>query len=129
MTTLTEFDTALSGLSVTGVTRAYTYQALSVNTPDLPASFTRTPGAGIDYGLETCSGNSLSLEYVIVMEPLGQETQSVNHVIALTMIDNLKTALDTLYTASMFTWSARIDIETVGGLQHWVIVTSAQLAE
>jgi len=129
MTTLTAFDTALSGLSITGVTRAYTYQALSVNTPDLPASFTRTPGAGIDYGLETCSGNTLSLEHVIVMEPLGQEMQSVNHATALTMIDSLKTAMATLYTSSLFTWSARINIETVGNMQHWAIVTSAELAE
>ena len=129
MTTLTAFDSALSGLSITGVTRAYTYQALAVHTADLPASFTRLPGAGIDYGQETCSGNSLTLEHVVVLEPLGQGTQSLNHTAVLTAIDNLKTAMDTLYTNKLFTWSARIQREPVGEVQHWAIVTEANLTE
>ena len=129
MTTLTAFDAALSGLSITGVTRAYTYQALTVQTPDLPASFTRLPGAGIGYNQETCSGNSLSLELVVALEPLGQGTQSTNHSAVLTMIDNVKTALDTLYTASLFTWSAAVAIENIGEVSHWVIVISCELTE
>jgi len=129
VTTLTAFDTALSGLSITGVTRAYTYQALTVHTPDLPASFTRLPGAGIDYGQETCSGNSLALEHVVVLEPLGQGTQLSNHAAVLAQIDNLKTAMDTLYTSSLFTWSARIQIENIGEVLHWLIVTSCELTE
>ena len=129
MTTLTAFDAVLSGLSITGVNNAYTYQALSLHTPDLPASFTRIPGAGVGYGLETCSGNSLSLELVVALEPLGQGTQSTNHTAALTMIDNVKTAMATLYTSSMFTWNAVIAIEPIGEVQHWAIVISTELTE
>ena len=129
MTTFTAFDSALSGVSITGVTNAYTYQKLSVHTPDLPASFTRLPGAGMDYGLETCSGNTMVLELVIVLEPLAQGTMSSNHTANVAMMDNIKTAMSTLYTSSLFTWSARIQTENVGEITHWAIVISTELAE
>lgn len=132
MTTSTSFDSTLSGLSITGVTRAYTYEKLTIHTPDLPASYVRLPGAATNLDTATtCSGDGFTLteEHVVVMEPLGQGTQSLNHTAALTMLDSIRTAMKTLYTSSLFVFESNVTVELVGEVQHWVIVTSCQLTE
>ena len=44
-TTVTAFYAALNTLSVTGVTRRFTYEPNSMNTADLPAQWVRLPNS------------------------------------------------------------------------------------
>lgn len=93
--TYSTFVSNLAGLTVTGVTRAYTYPPRAVETADLPAMFPRIPsGTEGPMTVKDHGGNpEITCELVILYEAVEQNTQPTNFTNTLTQLDNLNTAL------------------------------------
>ena len=128
MTTYTSFISTVSGVSITGVTRKFDHEPLSVHTSDLPASFVRLPGGGTNpETLTTCSGDGKTrvVELVVILEPLGQERPSKNFSLTVTMMDNTETALDALGDfMPMVEYQLSAEGVPVGDAVHWGIVAT-----
>ncbi len=127
---ITSFVTALSGLTVSGVARAYTYPPLQISTADLPASFVRPPS--VDHApLSTCDdiSDEITCQLVVAIEPTGQSIQPTNYASMLTIADALNAALKTGYTSlgALVTWTiAAQDREPViiGGTPYWGVTAT-----
>lgn len=111
MGVITDFVTALAAVSVTGVTRDYTYSPASLNGADLPAKFVMPPASGYE-AISTCSteDDTITASLVVAVEAVAQDTQSANYTALLAMADNLNEALK----------SGR---GTLGGLVTWTITS------
>jgi hypothetical protein len=127
---ITSFVTTLAGLSVSGVTRAYTYPPLQIGTADLPASFVRPPQS--DYSpLSTCDdiADEITCQLVVAIEAAGQNVQPTNYAAMLTIADALNAALKAGYTSlgALVTWTiAAQDREPVivGGTPYWGVTAT-----
>ncbi len=131
MTTYTAFVTALSGLTVTGVTRKYAYPPEALSTADLPASWPQVPAGDfmpITFGTAPGLSSDLRCDLIVAYEPVGQNTSSVNFAGTLTMMDNLSAALKGMSrpVQGRFAWSIRQAIITVAGLEYWALVGSCE---
>jgi hypothetical protein len=133
MTTVTQFMASLSGISVTGVTRAYTSPPTQINTADLPCTYPRLPTlAGTP--ITACGGAAmwpeLNGELVLLVEPVAQERQPTNWTKVLTLIDALNTALRGATLAqSKASWTIRQEIiEGKPETYYWAIVTTVTAA-
>lgn len=91
--TVTTFNAFVAAISITGVTRQYTFPPRSIGSADLPATFTRPPSTGYDL-IGTCDSinRSYSLNLVCCVEAVGQNYQQPNYDKLLTLIDNALTA-------------------------------------
>ena len=124
MTTITQFVTAMSGLSVSGVTRSFTYKPASVHTADLPALYVELPGSGTGSEfVSTCSGlgKTRSVELVVLLQTINQEQEEPNYDATVTMMDSLETALDTYESTSSMIINYDISAggREVGGAYFW----------
>lgn len=127
---ITSFVTTLAGLTVSGVSRAYTYPPLQLTTADLPASFVMPPRS--DYApLSTCDdiADEITCRLVIAIEAAGQNIQPTNYAAMLAMADALNAALKAGYTSlgALVTWSiAAQDVEPVivGGSAFWGVTAT-----
>ena len=132
MTTYASYISTLSGLSITGVTTAYDHAPLAIHTADLPASFVRLPGGGMNMDTATtCSGDGRRrvCELVVAMEPLGQSNQEPNWTAVIAMMDYIEAALDTLFGSSLFTYDLAAGQEPIGDAIHWIITATCELIE
>ena len=132
MTTYASFITTISGVSITGVTTQRDYEPLAEHTPDLPVSFPRLPGGVRNYQTATtCMGDQKdrTCDLIVLLEPIGQGTQETNYDAVVAMMDNVETALDTLYTGGqyVFTYELSAGIEQRGDVQHWQVIASLNL--
>lgn len=123
MTTLATFVSSVVGCSPSGVKKEYAYPPLSLSTADLPASFVMPPESGLSAQVTTCRvGEKIrACEFVVVIEPVAQETQPVNYSALVTMADAVETALDAL---DLTTFGLTYEINTtseiaVAGVQYW----------
>ena len=68
-------------------------------------------------------------DLIVLLEPIGQGTQESNFDAAVAMMDNVETALDTLYTEGkyVFTYDIAAGIELLGEVQHWQVIASLNL--
>lgn len=99
MTTYASLVSTVSGITITGVSRALAYIPEAGDTADLPLSFVRLPGGGTNPAtLTTCAGDgkARNIELVVLIEPVGQSTASANFAATVAMCDNVETALNTL---------------------------------
>lgn len=131
MTTYTSYVTALSGLTVVGVTRKYTSPPQSINTADLPAQWPLLPSgdvAPLVFGGYGAPSGTYRCDLVIATEAVGQNVNSVNFVGVLTLMDALTTALKSMTrpVAGVFTWSIRQAIVTVAGNDYWSLICSCE---
>jgi len=96
MTTALQAITALSAMSVTGVTRVYAYPPTSLNNADLPAMWVQLPtmDSGRPLVLSAASGwPRLTVDVIIAVEPVGTGTQAANFAAQVTLLDALDAAL------------------------------------
>ena len=130
ITTYTTYVTNLSLLTITGVTRAYLEPPRQISTADLPISYVRLPRGGENplTGDATGGWPTLNADLVIVLEPYRQSTQAANYTLALTMLDNVSTALraSTNLGRAAARWTIRQDIEQYGDASYWVIIASVE---
>jgi len=132
MTTYASFISTLAGVSVTGVTRSYDHEPIQVETADLPAKYVKLPGGGVN--LETATtcvgdGKTRSADVVVALEPIGQSNREPNWESVVAMMDYLETALDTLYTSSLFVYTIASGFVTLGEVSHWAVTATCELTE
>ena len=128
MTTFATFATAVTGLTITGITRQYDYPPTQVTTADLPASFPRLPGGTLNIDtLASCdtSGNARTMQLIILVQAIGQDNSEPNYDDTITLLDAvdgaLRTALDSASIMPMLEWTLSSGQVAVGGSAYWGI--------
>lgn len=127
--TYTTYVSGVAGISISGVTRTYTAPPSTINTADLPASYPRLPGgenetATLTYGRGL---HTAVVELCVVLEPVRQNTNSVNYSAALTMFDAIKTALTSnASTYGIDRWGIQIEIDRIGDVDYWQLVARVE---
>lgn len=126
--TIAAYVSALSGLTVTGVTRKYTEPPTQVNTADLPCMYPRIPELS-DAPITACGQGGWpthTAELVILVEPIAQNRQNVNFALVLSLIDALQAALQAAKpTTGKRTWQIRQEIvEHRPDTLHWAIIAT-----
>jgi len=130
-TTYASFVTAVSGLTITGVTRKYAYPPQSIGTADLPASFPLIPAGGdqpIIFNQGGNLGHVMRMDFVIAYEPTAQNTNQPNFTNTVTMMDSATTALRAMTrpTQGAFSWTMRQGIVTIGNVEYWAVIVSLE---
>lgn len=123
MATNAAFISAIAGLSVTGVTAAKTSPPNAVNTADLPLSFPTLPNGERREAITSCVAGSKArrMGFVILLEPVGQNTNAVNYGLLGAQMDNLETALDALTATNFLEYEMRAVIMPFGAAEFWAI--------
>lgn len=124
------FVNNLAGMSVSGVTRAYTEPPRTLNTVDLPAMWPRLPEAenSVVTLTQVAGLRSATVELVIALEPYQQSTQSANFAATIAMLDAIETALVANATSfGIDRWIVRQELtgftETIA---YWSLIVSVQ---
>ncbi len=128
ITTYASFVSGLVALSVTGVERKYAYPPTALNTADLPAMWPGLPGGNEGHMTFQTSGGwpELTCDLIIAVEPVAQNTQSVNYAAMITAMDNLSTALRTASIGrSTLTWTITGNVQiAVAGSTYWAVIAT-----
>ena len=126
--TYATFTTALSGLTIAGVTRKLTEPPRQVSTADLPLQFVRLPTGEESARTRDHPGGwiTITCDLVVVLEPVQQGTQPVNYAATLAMMDAVSAALRATDLAqSRNRWTMRGDWIYLGGeTVYWAVVAS-----
>lgn len=131
MTTYVAFVNALEAMTVTGVTREFTSgQPATLNTADLPAQWVDLPRGTSE--VATCAGDmtrTLTADIIVAVEPVGQNTRTVNFDAVVALLDAVHTALDAASLGGMShpAWTSRLAYVTVNTVDYWAIVTEVTL--
>ena len=129
MATNAAWVTALTGMTITGTTRRYTYPPESVETADLPAWFVQLPGGEMPGWTVSCTNRNKtrSAQVIIVTEPVAQGTNSQNFGALPALMDALENALDalTVYNFMQYDLSAAATVE-IAGIVYWAIVANVR---
>jgi hypothetical protein len=126
-----ELVTLLSGLTVAGVTRKYTYTPRALATADLPASFVQLP-AGRYTPMFTCKNLSVvrTLRYVIAVEASGQGTEPQNYDLTVDLLDALTTAIHAVTNAQwggIMSYALEARGLPIGGSYYWSIIATVSV--
>lgn len=128
ITTYKTFTDGLTALSVTGVTRVFTEPPTSIGTADLPAMYIRIPrGEEGAMTFQTSGGwPTLTCDLVIVVEAVGQNTQSANYAATIELMDNLSSALRLASIGrSALVFNIDGDVQTeIAGTSYWAVVAT-----
>ncbi len=126
MTTNAQWLAGIQAMSVTGVTKTYSYPPTSLNTADLPAAWPHQFDMNLNNIISSCSdlNKARTCNYFIALEPTPQSTQSANYEAMIAMVDNLETAIQGLtQTATpvmeFVTFTIRAAIVPVAGNDYW----------
>lgn len=130
ITSYATFTAALAALSVTGVTRKFAYPPASVGTADLPAMYPALP-RGIEGGLTFVSNGgwpALFCDLIVLLEPVGQNTQSGNYAATIAMIDNVSAALRSSDIGrAKLNWETITNVQVdVAGTPYWAVITTVE---
>ena len=130
ITTMAEFAAAITGMTITGVKTAGAFPPNQVETAMLPYSYPARLEIRQEGGM-TIDGRGgwpvLTCEFVIIVEAVGQNKQSANWTLAVTLMDALATALRATDMArSKSQWSMRTDKLFTGNGEHWCIVCNVE---
>ena len=124
--TYASFVSALSGLSVTGVTRKVSQPPRQVNTAELPLQYTQLPTGEEESRSRDHPGGWLTItcEVVVLLEPILQSTQTLNYAATVAMMDNLSAALRaTDFARSRNRWTIRGSLVNLGNdTVYWGVV-------
>ncbi len=121
MTTNAQWLAGIQAMSVTGVTKTYSYPPTSLNTADLPAAWPHQFDMSLNNIISSCSdlNKARTCNYFIALEPTPQSTQSANYEAMIAMVDNLETAIQALTVMEFVTFTIRSVIVTVAGNEYW----------
>lgn len=128
--TAASFITALSGLSITGVTRMFAYPPETVANADLPIAYVRLPeltNEAITFGSLPRIDN-VQGELVVLIRADGLSMNTDNFSAMTTMIDNVNAALKTAAAASnrIDRWTIRQETAIVGESGFWALVATVE---
>ena len=124
--TFSSFITTLGSLSVSGVT-GYTAPPHRINATELPIGYPRIFN-GEPQNIITCSTplspDTITCEYVIVVNPVLLSRNAQNYTAAATAADNLATALKTESDTDkeIYNYNIRLEIEDIGDTPYWLVV-------
>jgi len=128
ITTYSSFTSGLAALSVTGVERKYTHPPTALSTADLPAMWPGLPSGDEPHMTFQAGGGwpQLTCDLIIAVEPVGQNTQSVNYSNMITAMDNLSTALrGASIGRSTLTWNITGNVQiAVAGTTYWAVIAT-----
>lgn len=131
--TYSEFVTAISSLSVTGVRKKFDAPPSQLSTAALPAMYPRFPeGSGEVVALDGSSGiSSFACELAIVVNPGAQDRNDVNYAAAVALMSALDEALRAEAADEDYIdrWSMRLDVEPIGEVMYWVIIARVEASE
>ena len=127
------FVSALTGMSVTGVRRAYTSPPAQVSTADMPMLFPKLPEGSteVDTLGNTTGIRRMTCDLVLAVEPITQNRQSANYAATLTLLDALETALIALAASDIRIdrWSVQMIDDLVGTSPCWCILATVEGSE
>jgi hypothetical protein len=128
--TAASFITALSGLSITGVTRMFAYPPETVANADLPIAYVRLPeltNEAITLGSLPRIDN-VQGELVVLIRADGLSMNTDNFSAMVGMIDNVNAALKTAAAASnrIDRWTIRQETAIVGESGFWALVATVE---
>lgn len=123
MTTNAQWMAAIQAMSVSGVTRRFTYPPTSLNTADLPASWPQPFDVSRQGMVSTCDdlNRRRGCTYYVAIEPVPQNTQTANYEAMITMVDSLETAISALTVMEYVDFQIRTAIVTVAGIDYWAL--------
>ena len=129
MTTFASLVTAISGLTVTGVSKTYTYTPESLAAEDLPAQFVRLPDGVMTAAPSNCYevGKTREIELVVCVEPLALEMVSQNYDDTVAMMDYVESAIDTWndsQSSLVVAYSVAALGLPVGDTNYWAVVAT-----
>ena len=131
--TAAAFITALSGLSITGVTRMYTYPPETVNNADMPSAYVRLPELSNERTTMGLSGDpetidTVQAELVLLVRSINVSDNADNFSTEVSLIDNVNAALKNAISASapIDRWTIRQETATVGESGYWAIVATVE---
>ena len=125
ITTYATLVSYLGALTITGVTRKFTYPPTSLATADLPAMFPQLPRG--EEAAMTFQANggwpAMTCDLVVALEPAAQETQSANFSAAVAMLDKVSAALRGADVGKApLSWRIEQTGVTVAGINYWAVV-------
>lgn len=116
---------AIQGIRVEEVNRHFEYPPTSIIAADLPAAFPMMPSASLGERVVSCTDNNKirTIQYVICVEAVGLDIQSINYNKLGEIMDNLETALDALTVVNFVDYSlSATGGFQVGGNTYWAII-------
>ena len=128
-TAYADFVTDLAGLSISGVTRQFTYPPTSLDTADLPSSWVQLPRGDSNPLTFQANGGwpTLRADLVVAVEAVAQEQQAQNFSDVLTMMDAVMTALRSAdICKGPLSWTIRQDVVEVAGTHYWAVVAEVE---
>jgi len=130
ITSYATFTAALAALSVTGVTRKFTYPPASVGTADLPAMYPALP-RGLEGGFTFTGGGGwpqMFCDLIVLLEPVGQNTQSANYAATIAMVDNVSAALRAANIGrAKLNWEITTNVQVaVADSAYWAVITTVE---
>ena len=128
--TLKTLTDGLAALTVTGVTRKFTEPPASLGSADLPAQWPGLPSA--DMTVMTFAGgrgwDPVRCDLVIAVEAVGQNTQSANYAATITIVDNLRAALEGASIGNgklTGTITANVQVQ-VADTTYWAVIATVE---
>jgi len=123
------FVQSVADLSITGVTRIYDEPPSTISTADLPASYPRLPemtreviSLGYTAGLP-----EHVVELVILVEPVGTDTNAANFAEMVSLIDNANTSVGNAASSiGIDRWSVRQETAVIGESPYWALVVNVE---
>jgi hypothetical protein len=123
--TYANFITAIQGMTVTGVNKHFKQPPTSIVAADLPVAFPLMPSGSLAERLVSCRDNNKirSIGYVICIEAVGLDIQSIKYSKIGGLLDALETALDGLTIANFIDYSlTAVGGYEVAGNTYWAIM-------
>lgn len=127
--TYKEFVANLAGMTVTGVKRKYDAPPQQVNAVDCPLMYPRLPEATTPIStFGSLTGlDSARCQLVVAINPMQQSTSPVNFDQALTIIDNLRSALATnAEDFGLDRWQIVANADFIGESVYWMVVATVE---
>lgn len=131
ITSYTSFVAALAGLSITGVTRAYTEPPRQLNTADLPCSYPSLPSGSEALWTGDAAGGwpTMRADLVVLVEPWAQNTRSANYTATVALMDNIGAVLRAADLArSRPRWTIRTEVVSIGDVPYWAVICTVEVS-
>lgn len=121
------FVDGVADMTVTGVTRKLDAPPDQLNTADMPVMYPRLPSSEsgvVSFGSATGLRRA-QMELAIVIDPNMQATTAETFATALTLMDNLTTALESnAGTLQLDEWQLEIGTEVIGESEYWLVLAT-----
>lgn len=127
--TFASLASALSGLSITGVTVG-THPPQRIPSGNLPIAYPRLPsGEQAAAAFNGADGlDVLTCDFVVLVETVGQSNNVTNYANTIIYMDRLNAALKAEMIAGgvIDGWALRMDIEFIGETAYWAVIATVR---